>query len=110
MSKTINVSKGEAIALAKEYSITLADLQQMGFAIEVAGQANVTAAEAAPQVNEELVAMIEALWAAGRTKDANGKRLANRDGRWKSVLGRSEQIGDFRVAISAPKGYKPAGS
>lgn len=91
----------EAIELLRdneEDGLTVASLEKKyGFTI---GGANVAASAPAPVVevpkDPELVAHVEALIAAGR------RAKATKAGRPKTILGDQENLGGYRVIITAP--------
>lgn len=95
---TITLNANEAIELCRKEGITLAQLEEMGFAITTAGQANVVAAAVAPTEKPELVAAATLLQAAAvkRGKTANGRQ--------KYTLGAKEGTGIFNVVVTV----KPA--
>jgi len=97
------ITANDAVALAKKEGCTLGFLEEIGFEI-VAGVANtVAAAIVVPTVNEELLALVEAVRAQAHTKTKTGKALKTSDGRPKAVLGRSDGIGGYTVIINGSK-------
>ena len=103
MSKTV-ISTAQAREL-QDAGFSLGEIVEQ-YDIDLAGEANVSAAAAQPTVNEELHAAAKALYEAGIKKDRNGKALRTQEGRPKSVLGQRQGLGEFRVMVTAPKGYK----
>jgi hypothetical protein len=91
----------------------LIDLVEAGFSRDeirtqyvLPGEANVEAAQAT-EVNEELRQAALDLYIAGIKADAKtGKALRTKEGRLKSVSGARQGLGEFRVMVTAPKGYK----
>lgn len=96
MAETL--TPAQAIQLMRDEKVDLAELTSMGF---VVGTAQVAAAKAAPvvQANEELTALVAALWEAG-TARAQTKGATPR---LKRTLGDSDGIAPYRVIITSAK-------
>ena len=105
----MQITANKAVKLAAEEHTTLGALEEMGFTI-VVGDANTSApAPAVPKavvVNEELIALVEAVRAKAHTKTKTGKALKTSDGRPKAVLGRNDGIGGFTVIINGSRSSK----
>ena len=105
MSKPV-ITTAQASELRDE-GFTLAEIVDQ-YDIDLAGAANVAASAATVPVNEELHAAAELLFAAGiKVDEKTGKPLKTRDGkRLKSHMGHKQGLGEFRVLVTVPKGYK----
>jgi len=98
----MQITANEAVKLAAEENTTLGALETMGFEIVVGGANTSAPAPAAPKVvDEALVAQVTALVKKGR------KVNSTKNGRGKWVLGSQENLGAFRVIITADKGVNP---
>ncbi len=93
------ITAADAIGLMKSESVTLAELEAMGFVVGAAAQ--VAAATAAPevQVNAGLLAAVELLWEDG-TSRAQTKGATPR---LKRTLGDTDGIAPYRVILTRAK-------
>jgi len=95
MSTTLTAN--QAVQVSREEGVTIADLEEMGFTIITAGQANVQAAQAEVPANEELQAIAEDLFGKGR------KGEPTKSGRLVRVLGAKEGLGPYSIVVYRDK-------
>jgi hypothetical protein len=98
--KTVDITPGDAIALARDNDLKVPELEALGFRIVAGSQ--VEAAEVAEiEVNEKLVAGVKALLKKAHPP-SRGSGLT-KDGRTIRTLTPYDGIGPYTVVIYAPK-------
>jgi hypothetical protein len=97
---SVEISAMEAIEISRKENITIADLEEMGFSVQTAGNANVEAQAAKREVKPELVAAAALLFEAGKSV---GK---TKRGRPRTTLGEKTGTYPYAVSVSIDPAFK----